>query len=76
LTFDRFSERCWVCKRNIERISRRRSKAMAWFAIAERKSMRSGEEPSKISQITTNILIILNALNAKNFIIYNPHSGS
>ena len=49
---------------------------MVWFVIAERKSMRSGKGQSKISQITTNILSTLNALNAKNFIIYNLHSGS
>ena len=49
---------------------------MAWFTIAEKKFMKSEKEQSKSSQITTNILIILNALNAKNSIIYNPHSGS
>ncbi len=49
---------------------------MAWFAIAEKKFMKSEKEQSKNSQITTNILIISNALNAKNFIIYNVHSDS
>ena len=49
---------------------------MAWFAIAERKSMSLEKEQSKDSQITTNILNILNVLDAKKFIIYNSHSGS
>ena len=44
---------------------------MAWFAIAERKSMSLEKEQSKGSQITTNILNILNVLDAKKFIIYN-----
>jgi ferredoxin len=49
---------------------------MAWFAIVERKSTGLEKEQSKISQITTNILSILNALGAKKLIIYDLRSGS
>jgi hypothetical protein len=49
---------------------------MAWFAIAERKSISLEKEQSKGRQVTINILNILNVLDAKNFIIYNPNSGS
>jgi len=44
---------------------------MAWFAIAERKSMSPEKGQSKRSQITTNILNILNALGAEKPIFYN-----
>ena len=44
---------------------------MAWFAIAERKSMSPEKVQSKGSQITTNILNILNALGAEEPIFYN-----
>ena len=38
---------------------------MAWFAIAARKSMILAKEQSKVSQITTNISTILNALGVE-----------
>jgi len=49
---------------------------MAWSAIAVRKSTSLEEEQLKRSQITTNILIILNARNAENFTISSPRFGS
>ncbi len=52
------------------------SKAMAWFAIAARKSMNPEREPSKVSQITTNISTILNALGVGRPIFYNLHTIS
>jgi hypothetical protein len=47
---------------------------MAWFAIAERKSMGSEKDPLKNSQITTSTLTILNAFDAKKPITCNFHS--
>jgi hypothetical protein len=47
----------------------------AWFAIVEKESMKSGRGRSKGSRITTNILTISNALDAKKFTIYNLHLG-
>jgi hypothetical protein len=49
---------------------------MAWFAIVESKPLRSEKEPSKSNPMTTNILTISNALNAKSFIIRNQHSNA
>ena len=49
------------------------SKAMAWFAIAERKFMSPEKEQSKDSQIITDISNILNALGAENLIFFNLH---
>jgi ferredoxin len=47
---------------------------MAWFATAVRKSMTPEKEPSKVSQITTNISTISNALGAKKPIFYSPRT--
>ncbi len=47
---------------------------MAWYAIAERKSMSLEKEQSKGSQITTSILNILNALDVEKPISYNLHT--
>jgi hypothetical protein len=44
---------------------------MAWFAVAERKSMSPKKAQSKDSQITTDISNILNALGAEKPIFYN-----
>lgn len=58
-------------KERAGKISRGISKAMAWFAIVERKSMSPKKALSKGNQITTNILNILNALGAEKPIFYN-----